>query len=129
MNNVIYGIFEGEYSNWKCLGYFENEEDAYRYCAETKKEYYNPYVLEINRITCAFKDKPIFYKYECYFTPKGKINWMHLVGASFEKQPPFFTHRAIGTNGRFMISKIDKELAEKTAYDLFAKWKSGVRLK
>ena len=24
----VYGVFDGEYSDWSCLGFFENELDA-----------------------------------------------------------------------------------------------------
>ena len=28
----VYGVFDGEYSDWSCLGFFENELDAEKYC-------------------------------------------------------------------------------------------------
>lgn len=29
---MIYGVFYSNYSNWYPVGYFEDKEDAYKYC-------------------------------------------------------------------------------------------------
>ena len=129
MNDIIYGIFDGEYSDWQCIGYFENEEDAYRYCAETTREYRNPYVLEIGRIDCDFGNETVFYEYTCCFSPDGEISWTTLNESSLRAKPPIFDTNPHRTLVTFMTLKLDKNLAEKTAYDLFAKWKNEKELR
>lgn len=107
MNDVIYGIFDGEYSDWQCIGYFENEEDAYRYCVETAKEYYDPYC----------------------FSSNGEICWTTFNESSLRAKPATFDPRPDRTLMTFMTLKLDKNLAEKIVYDLFAKWKNEKELR
>ena len=88
MSGVIYGIFVGEYSDWECVGYFENKEDAYRYCAETERKYHSPYVLEIDRIDCKFSNETVFYEYTFCFSSSGEICWGHLNKSSLQPKSP-----------------------------------------
>ena len=122
MTNKIYGIFEGEYSNWNCIGYFENEEEAYRYCAETETKYNRPYVMEIERINCEFGKETVFYEYHCSFK-KNEMKWIHLESCSLRPKPPEISTSYGYVYLTFMILKCDEELARKNAFDLYAKWK------
>lgn len=122
MNDIIYGIFEGEYSNWNCIGYFENEEEAYRYCAETETKYDRPYVMEIERINCEFSNETVFYEYQCSFK-NNEMRWIRLESCSLRPKPPKISTSYGYVYLTFMILKIDEELARKNAFDLYAKWK------
>lgn len=124
MIDKIYGIFEGAYSDWNCIGFFENEEEAYRYCAETESKYDNPYVMEIERINCEFSNETVFYEYLCSFE-NNEMNWIQFESCSLYPKPPKIQKSALhGSVGlTFMIPKFDEELARKTAFDLYAKWK------
>ena len=125
MGNKIYGIFEGAYSDWNCIGYFKNEEEAYRYCAETESKYDNPYVMEIERINCEFSNETVFYEYHCLFK-NNEMNWIHLESCSLYPKPPKIQNSTLHgyvVHLTFMIQKCDEELARKTAFDLYAKWK------
>ena len=124
MTDKIYGIFESKYSDWNCIGYFENEEEACRYCAETESKHDNPYVMEIERINCEFSNETVFYEYHCSFK-NNEMNWIQLNSCSLHLKPPKIQnstlHRYVYLT--FMIQKCDEELARKTAFDLYAKWK------
>lgn len=124
MTDKIYGIFEGEYSSWNCIGYFENEEEAYRYCAETETKYDRPYVMEIERINCEFSNETVFYEYHCSIT-NNEMNWIHLESCSLHPKPPKIQKNLFRgyVYLEFTIQKFDEELARKTAFDLYAKWK------
>lgn len=122
MNDIIYGIFEGEYSNWNCIGYFENEEEAYRYCAETESKYDRPYVMEIERINCEFSNETVFYEYKCSFK-NNEMKWICLESCSLRPKSPKISTSYGHVYLTFMILKIDEELARKTAFDLYAKLK------
>lgn len=122
MNDIIYGIFEGAYSNWNCIGYFENEEEAYRYCAETETKYDRPYVMEIKRINCEFSNETVFYEYLCSFK-NNEMKWIRLESCSLHPKPPKIFTSYGHVYLEFMILKRDEELARKNAFDLYAKWK------
>ena len=122
MTDKIYGIFEGAYSDWNCIGYFENEEEAYRYCAETESKYDRPYVMEIKRIDCEFSNETVFYEYLCSFK-NNEMNWIHLESCSLHPKSPEVSTLYGFVRLTFAIQKHDEELAKKTAYDLYAKWK------
>lgn len=124
MTNKIYGIFEGEYSDWNCIGYFENEEEAYRYCAETESKHNSPYVVEIERINCEFSNETVFYEYQCSFK-NNEMNWIRLESSSLHPKQPKIQEPILNSSVylTFVIQKCDEELARKTAFDLYAKWK------
>lgn len=37
---MVYGVFGGCYSDWYVVGYFDNREDADKYCCATNADYY-----------------------------------------------------------------------------------------
>lgn len=49
MSKTVYGIFEGHYSDWKCIGYCSSKEEAEKRVAKQNAEddYYERYVIEI----------------------------------------------------------------------------------
>ena len=49
MSKTVYGIFEGHYSDWKCIGYCSSKQEAEKRVAKQNAEddYYERYVIEI----------------------------------------------------------------------------------
>ena len=65
MSDVVFGVFSGCYSDWRCIGWFPDAERAYQYCdvmnAERGEDYGfsgNYYVMPLRRIKCEFAEKP-----------------------------------------------------------------------
>lgn len=59
---MIYAVFGGCYSDWYCVGYFTNREEADKYCAK-----YGPgdyYVEEIKNLSNKFDVSDVTLKYE-----------------------------------------------------------------
>ena len=59
--NEKYGIFQGRYSDWNCIGYFDDEQSAWKYCKmrnETLDNYDRLYVMPIKKIMCDLSKIP-----------------------------------------------------------------------
>ena len=57
---MIYGVFSGCYSDWRIIGYFENEDDAEKYVAshnDIEDKYDEYYILEINNLKLTEEQK------------------------------------------------------------------------
>ena len=69
MHNIssIYAVFGGYYSDWYCVGYFTNREEAEKYCVKYGKDEY--YVEEIKELSdrCDISDVTLKYEYEIVF--------------------------------------------------------------
>lgn len=65
---MIYAVFGGCYSDWYVIGYFDNREDAEKYCAKygTKDDFY---VKEIHNLSKKFdlSDVKLMYQHEIVF--------------------------------------------------------------
>jgi hypothetical protein len=56
-----YGVFQGQYSDWNCIGYFDDEHSAWKYCKmrnETLDDYDRLYVMPIRKIECDLSQIP-----------------------------------------------------------------------
>ena len=56
-----FGIFQGQYSDWNCIGYFDDEQSAWKYCKmrnETLDDYDRLYVMPIKKIICDLSNVP-----------------------------------------------------------------------
>lgn len=58
----VYAVFGGYYSDWYCVGYFTNREEADKYCAKYGPEDY--YVEEIKNLSNKFDVSDVTLKYE-----------------------------------------------------------------
>ena len=68
---MIYAIFGGEYSDWYCIGYFTNKEEAEKYCVKYGEGDY--YVKELKDLSNKYdiSDITLMYEYEIIFNFKN----------------------------------------------------------
>ena len=73
----VYGIFQGEYSDWKCIGYFDDEVSAWKYCNlrnENLSDYDRMYVMPIKKINCDLSHIPDgYFVYQFTFHNRGDL--------------------------------------------------------
>jgi len=62
---MVYGVFGGEYSDWSVEGYFNNREDAEKYCAARPRAGF--YVKGIPKINADVKNVRVKYYHEVVF--------------------------------------------------------------
>lgn len=48
MGNQIYLVVEGQYSDWRIVGYFTNKDNAERFCVSQYSKYDGPYVIVVD---------------------------------------------------------------------------------
>lgn len=73
---MVYAIFGGCYSDWYCVGYFTNREDADKYCAKYKEDKYGDsyYVEEIKDLSNKYdlSNISLMYEHKVVFDFKDK---------------------------------------------------------
>ena len=73
---MVYAVFGGCYSDWYCVGYFTNREDAEKYCIKYKEDKYGDsyYVVEIKDLsnTCDLSNISLMYEHKVVFDFKDK---------------------------------------------------------
>ena len=128
MNETIYGIFSGAYSDWQIHGYMTDRNEAEKYCAlknkENDDEWGRYYVIDINNIYADVKDVKLKYYHEVVFDfNKGMRNepdrYEYYIGE--DKKP---TNRCnIFRHGDgwicFCLNADSREKAEKIAQDKY----------
>ena len=70
MNEIIYGIFSGAYSDWQIHGYMIDKDEAEKYCALKNKDsddWDNHYIVNIDNIHADVKDVKLKYYHEVVF--------------------------------------------------------------
>ena len=136
---MIYGIFTGAYSDWECVGYFDDPEEAYQYCYLYNKEkcmesdWFGDeyYVLPIMRIKYEYNQKPeLLYIYPINFintdgTWKTSLYVDDIKAELLEDVPKNtvgkiekYTRMSI-VNTIIYLKKYDVDKAKKIAQDLF----------
>lgn len=48
MGNQIYLVVDGQYSDWRIVGYFTNKDNAERFCVSQYSKYDDPYVIVVD---------------------------------------------------------------------------------
>lgn len=130
MNETIFGIFSGAYSDWQIHGYMTDRDEAEKYCALKNKEYNDKwdayYVMDINYMNTNIKyvDVKLKYYHEVVFDfNKGMRNepdrYEYYIG---ENREP--TNKCnIFRNGDgwicFCLNADSREKAEKIAQDKY----------
>ena len=97
----IYGIFNGEYSDWDVLGYYTNREEAEKRCAINNKKcgYYDEYVIELECLDGKVE------------MPKDKLHYLHEV--VFDKCDGTWVMRNEPTRYKYSTEEItQKEIKE-----------------
>lgn len=126
--DIVYAVFGGAYSDWYCVGFFDNEEDAYKFCAEHNDNcdaYDVYYVKQLDKITCDFGNDTYFYKYSARVFKDGEV--ASLFVDECVKIPE---KRKILNKGydwvliEFCMTSIDNEKAMKIARDIYAEYKA-----
>lgn len=46
---MVYGVFGGCYSDWYIVGYFDNRDDAEKYCCISNADYYVEPLKKFNK--------------------------------------------------------------------------------
>lgn len=88
MENKIYLVITGYYSDWNILGYFTDKELADKYCLmrgddDGCNEYDHPYIIPVNQITSSER----LLKIDTYYEQKIIFNWENN-GLIMSKQHP-----------------------------------------
>ncbi len=127
MSDMVFAIVEGEYSDWQLSGYFENEEEAYKYCAIHNNEYY---VEPIPKITCDFGDEAFYYQWSCVFDDDEyndirNIRLINTVRKPVKPRIKRWTDHLVGDLCEIVFTtlQMDAEKAKKIACDHYARLK------
>ncbi len=97
----IYGIFNGEYSDWNVLGYYTTREEAEKRCAIKNEEYRysEEYVIELDCLDGTVK------------TTENKLYYLHEV--VFDKEEEGWIMRNEPTRYRYSVNEMpEKEIRE-----------------
>jgi hypothetical protein len=123
---MVYGVFGGAYSDWTVEGYFENREDAEKYCAVKNKNSNDLYVKEIPKINADVSKVTLKYYHEVVFDiGKGMRNeptrYEYFAG---KDKPMSIKHNIYPKWGWIAISIMAKtrQQAEKIAQDVYCKF-------
>ena len=125
----IYAIVTGEYSDWSLVGYFNNKDEAERFCLSRQGEYDEPYVRELDLLSITEKEKAIeILKYHEVLFDNRDGKWI------MRKEPKRYkiysgkktpTHSGIWPHNKRIfyanISTQSRKKAEKIAQDLMYK--------
>lgn len=126
---MIYGVFYSDYSDWYPIGYFNNREDADKYCCAYGK---SMYIVKAMKSLSDEKDlSSISLKYTHYiqFSKRDTDKWImcEMNGDRYdcyisdELRPNIITWRKNSlVNFKINIDHYDIKLAEKIAQDYFA---------
>ena len=133
MSKTVYGIFEGYYSDWKCIGYCSSKEEAEKRVAKQNAEddYYEGYVIEIPCLDGEIdvSDIVVCYTHEVEFctNDKGKTYTMLDDPNNYEISLESKLRHPLITENLYVVRiKVplrpgcnDRKLAEKIAQDEF----------
>lgn len=135
----IYGIFQGQYSDWKCVGYFDDEQSAWKYCKmrnETLDDYDRLYVVPIRKIVCDLSNVPNgYFVYQFTFHFKDGVwklfpDYYRNVEEDYEDERlidfvsdyfcPYISEKKFSTGSvihvRVCVMKADMKEAQRIAY-------------
>lgn len=125
---MVYGVFGGEYSDWWVEGYFENRNDAEKYCAMKGGD---RYVRELPKINADVSKVELKHYHEVVFDFGGKNgNLMRNEPTRYEyfagkdKRTTIKHNIFLDNSGWIAISTMAKtrKQAEKIAQDVFTKF-------
>jgi len=124
---MIYGIFSGEYSDWDTHGYFDNKEDAEKYCAHKNfgLKYDRHYFIELPNIKfeeSATEGRVLKRRFDCVLSIK-KGTWATEQDTCYygeDRQNELTVNE--GNYAEFTITAKNKDLALKIARDLYAEF-------
>lgn len=130
MSDTVFAIIEGEYSDWRIIGYLEDEEDANKFCAVHNNKCY---VEPIPKISCDFGDG-IYFQWRCVFElfdgDEEEIREIYLIRTAKQPIEPMieksgWSDRWCGYVDEIVFStlQMDAEKAEKIAFDHYARLK------
>ena len=131
---MIYGVFYSNYSNWYPVGYFENKEDAYKYCEGYMGADY--IVLPIKNLL-GKKDLSVIslkYEFEIVFREDGTMMNFGQGGGDDDEYCKRYVSEDLRCNHikmygmrtsiKINLNRKDWDLASKIAQDYYAELKS-----
>ena len=73
MGNQIYLVVEGQYSDWRIVGYFTNKDNAERFCVSQHSKYDDPYVIVVDCLDDGIdlSGVKVLYEHEVVFDKRG----------------------------------------------------------
>lgn len=73
MGNKIYIVMEGQYSDWRIIGYFMSKDNAERFCVLQDSKYDRPYVRVVDCLdgVIDLSDVEVLYEHEVVFDRRG----------------------------------------------------------
>ena len=73
MSNQIYLVVEGQYSDWRIVGYFTNKDNAERFCVSQYDKYDEPYVMVVDCLDGGIdlSGVKVLYEHEVVFDKRG----------------------------------------------------------
>lgn len=73
MGNQIYLVVEGQYSDWRIVGYFTNRDNAERFCVSQYSKYDEPYVIVVDCLdgVIDLSGVKVLYEHEVVFEKCG----------------------------------------------------------
>ena len=126
----VYGIFNGEYSDWNCLGFFTDELEAEKYCALMNSKNDGCYVVKIDNLTGKVDLSKIKPKYVYLFSESFNDFWSNSqeILCNGHEQWISEVRYTRNDNAKYMITVIttekNRDKAVKIAQDMFAKYKA-----
>lgn len=73
MDNKIYLVVQGYYSDWDIIGYFTDKSEAERFCVSQCDKYYSPYIKVVDCLDGGIdlSDVKVLYEHEVVFDKRG----------------------------------------------------------
>jgi hypothetical protein len=130
MENKVYGIFSGAYSDWSVHGFFESEDEAMVYCAIKNQgldEYDKYYIMPLSKINAKIPDIKLNYFHTVVFDFNNGMRseedrYDYYIG---EDKPSFTKYNVFKNNDgwiSFSFNGKSREKAEKIAQDKYTEF-------
>ncbi len=133
MDEKIYAVFSGSYSDTRIEGYFEDPDEAYTYCfyMNEKNGYHDYHVEEAFQINMKYSERPRFhYEFGFRFFDDGKALLSHVdtLRGGMCPNAEVNKHLTFSRNEVYDIlvylSSYDENKAWEIAYDALAQYKA-----
>lgn len=126
MNNKIYLVIEGQYSDWRIIGYFTSKDNAERFCVSQGSKYDSPYVgvvdcldggIDLSGVKVLYEHEVVFDKRGGTMVMRNEPDRYNVYGGDIQAnsvQSMNFGWVAIRVNQK----KFNRKRAEKVAQDI-----------